>query len=89
MAVLLRLGAMKKQPTTINWRNVATRDDEEHNMNNAIRMIYSAATFAGIGLTTLAMAQTTINITSLGRSNHGIITIAARGEGSELCIAQQ
>lgn len=58
-------------------------------MNNATRMMYSAATFAGIGLTTLAMAQTTTNSTSLGRSNYGIITIAARGESSELCIAQQ
>ncbi|MGP9576066.1 hypothetical protein ACT3S8_16710 [Halomonas sp. AOP42-D2-25] len=58
-------------------------------MNNATRMIYGAATFAGIGLTTLAMAQTTINITSWGGSNQRINTMAAQGESIGLCVAQQ
>ena len=90
MAAYLRLiSALKEQPTTTNWRNVATRDDEEHNMNNATRMIYGAATFTGIGLTTLAMAQTTISITSWGGSNHGINTMIAQGESIGLCVAQQ
>lgn len=44
-------------------------------MNKATRLMFSAAVIAGIGLTTPALAQTTINVSSWGGPNHGINTI--------------